>query len=58
MPTYKLKYKLWYVHADNAEQAKRKAIEAIRKTPEVLIDVETAKKKERAPLWRLFLIGK
>jgi hypothetical protein len=57
MPLYKLKYRYWYVRANNAEQARAEAIKTIRNNAEALIDVELAKPKQRTPLWRMFLFG-
>lgn len=58
MPSYKLRYRYWYVYADSAVEAKKKAIVEIRKHAESIISVEKADEAKKSSLLKMLLLGK
>ena len=52
---YRVRYQIWRVNADSAEQAKRYVVETMTKHAALNISVEPIEEK---PLWKQFLLGR
>lgn len=56
MTTFRVRYSLYRMEGENAEEAKKSVCEIMKAMPEKFISVEV--NTERRPLWKLFLLGR